>query len=386
MSVITAAARRAETHGDVISLCAGQPSTPAPRAVLSAAHHALDTEVLGYTEALGIPPLREAIARYHRERDGVDVTAAEVAVTTGSSGGFTALFLAALDAGDTVVMARPGYPAYRNSLQALGCRVHELDCGPDTRYQPTAEMLDAVTAELGGPPAALVVASPANPTGTVVPPAQLEALYTWCVRNGTLLVSDEIYHGVTYGAECVSARALGPDAVVVGSVAKYFSMTGWRIGWMLLPEHLREPFHRLSGNLSICPPADAQFAAVAAFGAAARAELDGHVERYARNRELVLRRLAAMGVGEVAPPDGAFYAYFDVSRWTDDSVAWCRELLDATGVALTPGVDFDTREGRHFVRLSFAGATDDVAEGLDRLERFLTGPAPTPTTTERTAP
>jgi len=371
MTVLAAAARRQETHGDVISLCAGQPSTPAPAPVLAAAHRALDTEILGYTEAVGIRPLREAIAAYHRRRDGLDVRADDVVVTTGSSGGFTALFLAAFDPGDIVVMARPGYPAYRNTLQALGCHVHEIACGADTRYQPTVAQLEAATAELGRPPAGLTVASPANPTGTIIDADELAALARWCESNGTLLISDEIYHGVTYGRECASAWRASREAVVMGSVSKYFSMTGWRIGWMLLPEYLRDPVDRLVGNLTICPPADAQFAAVAAFTDDSTAELDLHVERYARNRDLVLRRLVDLGVKEVAPPDGAFYAYFDVSRWTDDSVAWCARILDRTGVALTPGVDFDTVDGRHTVRLSFAGATDEIAEAMDRLEAEL---------------
>ncbi|MFN3600448.1 MAG: aminotransferase class I/II-fold pyridoxal phosphate-dependent enzyme [Dietzia sp.] len=378
MSVLAAAARRQETHGDVISLCAGQPSTPAPAPVLDAARHALDTEILGYTEALGIRPLREAIAGYHRRRDRVDVTADDVVVTTGSSGGFTVLFLAAFDPGDTVVMARPGYPAYRNTLQALGCRVHEIACGPDTRYQPTVAHLEEVTAALGHAPAGLIVASPANPTGTIIDADELAALARWCSDHGTLLISDEIYHGVTYGRECASAWRTSRESVVMGSVSKYFSMTGWRIGWMLLPGYLRDPVDRLVGNLTICPPAHAQFAAVAAFTDAAAVELDSHVERYARNRELVLGRLGELGVGETAPPDGAFYAYFDVSRWTNDSVAWCAEILGRTGVALTPGIDFDTVDGRHTVRLSFAGGTGEIAEAMDRLEAVLV-PQPGPT-------
>ncbi|MBB1035305.1 aminotransferase class I/II-fold pyridoxal phosphate-dependent enzyme [Dietzia sp. CQ4] len=371
MSVLAAAARRQETHGDVISLCAGQPSTPAPGPVLEAARRAVDGEILGYTEAIGIRPLREAIADHHRRVDGVEVTADDVVVTTGSSGGFTVLFLAAFDPGDTVVMARPGYPAYRNTLQALGCLVHEIACGPGTRYQPTVAQLEAVTAELGHPPAGLIVASPANPTGTIIDAAELAALARWCEAHGTLLVSDEIYHGVTYGRECASAWRTSRESVVMGSVSKYFSMTGWRIGWMLLPRYLSAPVDRLIGNLTICPPAHAQFAAVAAFTEDSAAELDSHVERYARNRELVLRRLAGLGVGETAPPDGAFYTYFDVSQWTDDSVAWCAEILERTGVALTPGVDFDTVDGRHTVRLSFAGDTAEIAEAMDRLEAVL---------------
>lgn len=375
MSVLAAAARRQEAHGDVISLCAGQPSTPAPEPVLAAAHHALDTEVLGYTEALGIRPLREAIAAHHRRAEGIEVTADDVVVTTGSSGGFTVLFLAAFDPGDTVVMARPGYPAYRNTLQALGCRVHEIACGAGTRFQPTVAQLEQVTAELGHAPAGLIVASPANPTGTIIDADEFDALARWCSEHGTLLVSDEIYHGVSFGRECASAWQTSRDSVVMGSVSKYFSMTGWRIGWMLLPEPLRDPVDRLIGNLTICPPAHAQFAAVAAFIPESAAELDSHVERYARNRELVLRRLGEMGVADIAPPDGAFYVYFDVSRWTDDSVAWCSEVLDRTGVALTPGVDFDTAHGRHTVRLSFAGDTAAIAEAMDRLEPVLAPPS-----------
>ncbi len=382
MSVIAAAARRQETHGDVVSLCAGQPSTPAPAPVLAAAHRALEEEILGYTEALGIPSLRHAIAGHHAQRDGIEVTADDVVVTTGSSGGFTVLFLAAFDAGDTVVMARPGYPAYRNTLQALGCRVHEIDCGADTRYQPSVAQLEAVAAELGHAPAGLIVASPANPTGTIIDARELAALARWCAENGTLLVSDEIYHGVSYGRECASAWQTSRESVVMGSVSKYFSMTGWRIGWMLLPQYLRDPVDRLLGNLTICPPADAQFAAVAAFSPESMIELDGHVERYARNRELVVRRLREMGVADIAPPDGAFYVYADVSRWTGDSVAWCAEVLDRTGVALTPGVDFDTVNGGHTVRLSFAGDTDEIAEAMDRLGDLLVGDR-TPDTGQR---
>ncbi len=371
MSVLAAAARRQETHGDVISLCAGQPSTPAPAPVLEAARRALDTEILGYTEARGIRPLREAIADHHRRVDGVEVAADDVVVTTGSSGGFSVLFLAAFDPGDAVVMARPGYPAYRNTLQALGCRVVEVACGPETRYQPTVAQLEAVTAELGHAPAGLVVASPANPTGTIIDAGELAALARWCEDRGTLLVSDEIYHGVTYGRECASAWRTSRESVVMGSVSKYFSMTGWRIGWMLLPRHLHDPVDRLVGNLTICPPTHAQFAAVAAFTDEAAAELDAHVRRYALNRDVVLRRLGELGVGRIAPPDGAFYAYLDVSRWTDDSVAWCAEILDRTGVALTPGVDFDTVDGRRTVRLSFAGGTEEIAEAMDRLRAVL---------------
>lgn len=367
MEVMRAAAERQRSHGDVIVLCAGQPSTPAPEAVRRAATEAMAGHVLGYTEATGILPLREAIAAHHRDWYDVDVSADDVVVLTGSSGGFSTLFLAAFDAGDTVVMTRPGYPAYRNTLAALGCHVVELDCGPDTRYQPTVAMLEQLVATGGPVPRGLIVASPANPTGTVIDPDELAAIARWCDEVGCLLISDEIYHGVTYGRPAASAWQTSRSGVVVGSVSKYFSMTGWRLGWTLVPPALRRPMEVLTQNLSICPPAISQHAAVAAFGADAKVELEGHVRRYAANRDLLLTRLPQLGLTSFAPPDGAFYAWCDVSHLTDDSVAWCRQVLDTTGVALTPGVDFDTDHGGRWMRLSFAGGTDEIAEALDRL-------------------
>ncbi len=363
MEVLKAGALRQRTHGDVILLCAGQPSTPAPLAVREAAVTALGAEVLGYTEATGILALREAIAAHHRTAYDIDVRADDVVVTTGSSGAFTTVFLAAFEAGDTVAMTRPGYPAYRNALSALGCRVLELDCGPDTRYQPTVAMLEA----LPEPPAGLVVASPANPTGTVIDPAELAAIVRWCEAHGCLLISDEIYHGLTYGRAATSAWQTSRSGVVVGSVSKYFSMTGWRLGWALVPQHLRRPMEVLAQNLTICPPAISQYAAVPAFGEAARSELAGHVQRYAVNRELLIARLPDIGIGSYAPPDGAFYAWCDIGHLTDDSVQWCTDVLAQTGVALTPGVDFDTVRGHRMMRLSFAGTTAEVSEAVDRL-------------------
>ncbi|GAA5168627.1 aminotransferase class I/II-fold pyridoxal phosphate-dependent enzyme [Ornithinimicrobium tianjinense] len=366
MEVLKAAAGRQRTHGDVIMLCAGQPSTPAPAAARSRAVEVIDAEVLGYTESTGILPLREAIARYHHRVSGVDVHPDEVVVFPGSSGAFTALFLAAFDVGDVVAMTRPGYPAYRNTLQALGCEVVELDCGPDTRYQPTVAHLEALAAS-SGPPAGLIVASPANPTGTVIDSHVLAELAEWCEAHGTLLVSDEIYHGLSYERPTACAWETSREAVVVGSVSKYFSMTGWRLGWLLAPEALRRPLEVVTGNLNICAPAISQHAALGAFTEQARVELDGHRSRYAATRELLIRRLPELGLHDYAPPDGAFYAWLDIAHLTDDSVTWCRELLDDCGVALTPGVDFDTAEGHRKVRLSFAGSTQEVAEALDRM-------------------
>ncbi|WP_110471074.1 pyridoxal phosphate-dependent aminotransferase [Williamsia limnetica] len=367
MDVLAAIAQRRARGLDVISLAAGQPSTSAPAPVLAATKLALDASPLGYTESLGIMPLREVIAQHYTDTYGVPTEAADVVITTGSSGAFTLIFLAAFDAGDTVAMARPGYPAYRNSLAALGCEVVELDCGPETRFQPTTAMLD----ELDRPPAGLIVASPANPTGTILDPAELADLARWCDAHGTLLISDEIYHGISYGRSTSCAWETSRQSVVMGSVSKYYCMTGWRLGWMLVPEPLRRPVERLTANLTICPPTISQHAAVAAFSRESAVELDGHVRRYARNRELLVDGLAALGVTDVAPPDGAFYVYADLAAITDDSLGWCEGVLEQTGVAMAPGLDFDTRRGNQTVRMSFAGATDDISEALRRLEPVL---------------
>ncbi|MGW4769306.1 pyridoxal phosphate-dependent aminotransferase [Nocardia sp. NPDC004278] len=373
MDVWKAAAERARTHGDVLVLAAGQPSTPAPAPVLRATKLAIESELLGYTETFGILPLRAAIAEHHRDTYGYNVDPDDVVVTTGSSGAFTLIFLAAFDAGDTVVVARPGYPAYRNTLAALGCRVIELDCGAETRFQPTVAMLEA----LPEPPAGLIVASPANPTGTMIDPDELAALARWCDAHNTLLISDEIYHGITYQGVSVgrtsSAWETSRTSVVIGSVSKYFSMTGWRLGWMLAPSGLRPALQRLASNMTVCPPAVSQYAALHAFGAEAKEELDGHVRRYAVNRQLLLDGLPKLGITDLAPADGAFYAYADIGHLTDDSRKWCAEVLDHTGVALAPGVDFDTVAGHRTVRFSFAGATADIEAALVRLGHYLRG-------------
>ncbi|MGY2112521.1 pyridoxal phosphate-dependent aminotransferase [Nocardia gipuzkoensis] len=372
MDVWKAAAERARTHGDVLVLAAGQPSTPAPAPVLRATRLAIESELLGYTETFGILAIREAIAEHHRETYGYHVAPDDVVVTTGSSGAFSLIFLAAFDPGDTVVVARPGYPAYRNTLAALGCRVLELDCGAATRFQPTVAMLDA----LPEPPAGLVVASPANPTGTMIAPDELAAVARWCEERGTLLISDEIYHGITYdsaGADSATSSAweTSRESVVIGSVSKYFSMTGWRLGWMLVPTGLRPALQRLASNLTVCPPAISQYAALHAFGAEAKEELDGHVRRYAVNRRLLLDGLPKLGISDLAPADGAFYAYADIGHLTEDSRAWCADVLNHTGVALAPGVDFDTVNGHRTVRFSFAGATADIEAALLRLGHYL---------------
>jgi aspartate/methionine/tyrosine aminotransferase len=365
MRVIDAVVARRTAGLPVYDLSAGQPSTPAPAAVRKAAHEALDVDKIGYTNALGIPPLREAIAAHYERMYGVQVAPRSVAVTTGSSGGFLYAFLAAFEAGDTVVMARPGYPAYRNMLTALGCRVVQLQCGPDTRFQPTIAQLDA----LPEPPAGLVVASPANPTGRMITPEELAALSAWCERHGTRLISDEIYHGITFGERPDTAWRSGQQSIVVNSFSKYFCMTGWRIGWLLVPDELLDAVDRLAGNFTICPPALSQFGAVAAFDA--YEELDANVARYAANRALMLERLPQIDLDRLAPADGAFYIYADVSAWTDDSLTWAARLLDETGVAVAPGVDFDPVDGGRFVRMCFAGDGETLAAAVDVLGTWL---------------
>ncbi|MCH9734126.1 MAG: pyridoxal phosphate-dependent aminotransferase [Actinomycetia bacterium] len=369
MDVWLAAAERQRTHGDLVNLSAGQPSAGAPAAVRAAAAAALNRNQLGYTVALGIPELRSAIADSYVTRHGLKVDPRDVVVTTGSSGGFLLAFLACFDAGDRVAIASPGYPCYRNILSALGCEVVELPCGPETRFQPTAAML----AELDPPIAGAIVASPANPTGTVIPPGELSAIASWCESSGVRLISDEVYHGLVYEGSppTSSAWETSRDSLVVNSFSKYFAMTGWRLGWLLVPEELQRAIDCLTGNFTICPPALAQQAATAAFTPESIAEADSLLDGYAANRKLLLDGLRRIGIDRLAPTDGAFYVYADVSHLTTDSLVFCSTLLADTGVAIAPGVDFDTVRGGAFVRLSFAGPADDIQEALRRIESWL---------------
>jgi len=366
MQVYVAAMARQQAGLPVYLLNVGQPGTPAPSTVLAAAHKTLDSDRIGYTFALGIPELRDAIAGHYRRTYGLDVARSAVVATTGSSGGFLLAFLAAFEPGDVVVLARPGYPAYRNMLTALGCRVVELPCGPATRFQPSVAALDALDVR----PAGLVVASPANPTGTMVTPPELAAITTWCDANGVRLISDEIYHGITFSGEASCAWQTSRRAIVVNSFSKYFSMTGWRLGWLLVPDELLDSVDRLASNFTLCPPTLPQHAAIAAFDA--YAELDANVEHYRANREFLLARLPEIGLDRLAPADGAFYIYADVSKWTDDSLAFGARLLAETGVAVAPGIDFDPVDGGRYVRLSFAGDATEIAEAVDILGDWLT--------------
>ena len=364
MEVMRAADARVAAGEDVLHLEVGQPSTAAPGGVIAAAKAALDADVLGYTLALGTSELRAAIAGHYRDFYGLDVPAERIVVTTGASGAFLLAFLAAFDPGDRVALALPGYPGYRHILTALGNEPVPLLAGPATRFQPSVELLE----EIDGPIHGLIVASPSNPAGSMVPPGEFERLARYCDEKRIRLVSDEIYHGITYGAKALTAAAFSDDAIVINSFSKYFSMTGWRLGWMVAPEQLLRSIESLAQNLFISPPTLSQRAAAAAFDC--NDELEENVARYARNRALLLEELPRAGFDSLAPADGAFYIYADVSHMTNDSEAFCRRMLAETGVAATPGVDFDPERGAAFMRFSFAGATDDMAEAARRLRQW----------------
>ena len=375
MSIVARIGQLRDAGRDIVSLTAGEPGSGAPPAVNAAAAqlHA-DNTVLNYSPALGIMPLREAIAEHYRSWYDVDVPAERIAVTTGSSGAFVLNFLAAFDPGDRVALARPGYPAYRNILASLGVEVVDLDCGPEARFQPSPEQLDAEVAA-NGPIKGLMLASPANPTGTMVSGDQLAALTDWCERNSVQLISDEIYHGIIFEQPGVSALELSSEAAVVSSFSKYWGMPGWRLGWTVLPEYLVEPVSRLAGNVALCPPHGSQLAAVEAFSAESMEFAESQLADYAAARRLVLDALDELGWGRVAPSDGAFYVYAHLGEHLntyDDAAAYCTALLEQAGVAVVPGMDFDPVNGHQWVRLSLAPGSAAVAEGLDRIRRFHT--------------
>ena len=368
MDVMRAAFEREAAKGDVLHLEVGQPSTPAPSGAIAAAKAALDADKLGYTDTFGIPTLRQAIARHYRDWYGVEVAPEQVFVTTGSSAAFVVSFLAAFDPGDRVAVAEPGYPCYRNILSALGIEPVGLATTEESRFQPTVELLAAAEGD-GGKLDGLIVASPSNPTGTMLSADELKDLADYCHERGIRLISDEIYHGITYGERGASALEFTRDAVVINSFSKYFSMTGWRLGWMVIPADLARAIECLAQNLYISPPSLSQAAAVAAFDC--HDELRANVARYAANRALLLEKLPGAGFDHLAPAQGAFYIYADVSKLTNDSEDFCRRILAETGVATTPGLDFDPHRGRAFMRFSFAGATADMDEAASRLAKWL---------------
>lgn len=361
LDVLRMANERAMAGGEVLHLEIGQPGGGAPHAVIEAAKRALDAHAIGYTEALGVPELRHRVALHYRERYGIELDWRRVAITAGSSAAFLLSFLAAFDSGDRVALASPSYPAYRNILGALGIAPVDLPARPEDRYQPTPELLEREGGKLDG----LIVAHPSNPTGSMLSAEELKAVCAYCRERGIRVISDEIYHGIVYGHEPLTALAFDEEAIVINSFSKYFSMTGWRLGWAVLPESLVRTVECLAQSLFISPPTLSQLAALAAFDA--HAELDAKVALYRRNRDLLIRRLPEAGISRFLPPEGAFYLYADVSDISNDSEALCLRLLAETGVALTPGMDFDRARGHATVRISFAGPEPVIALALDRL-------------------
>jgi len=366
MDVMRAAAAMEAAGRRVIHMEVGQPATPAPRAAREAVKRALDTQTLGYTMALGTDALRERIARHYRDTYSVAVSPERVIVTAGSSAAFVLAFLAAFDAGDRVLLPDPGYPCYRHILSALGQTPVMIETGPATRWMPTPEQVAASAQHSNA--RGLLIASPANPTGTVAQAPRLAALAAACQRENLWFISDEIYHGLVYGEAAQTALAHNDDAIVINSFSKYFSMTGWRIGWMVVPERLVRPIERLAQNLYISPPAVAQVAALGAFDGID--ELEANRAVYAANRELLLNELPKAGFTSIVPADGAFYLYADITHLGGDSLAFAKRMLEETGVAATPGVDFDATRGHDFLRFSYAGSTADMTEAAARLKAW----------------
>jgi aspartate/methionine/tyrosine aminotransferase len=358
IAVSSLAHRLAAEGRSIIHMEFGQPSTGAPAAAIARAHAVLDSDPMGYWEN---PELKARIARSYTETCGVTVDPAQVVLTCGASPALVMALSLRFGPGARIAIARPGYVAYRNNLRALFMEPVELPCGPAQRYQITAAALDA----LDPAPDGVILASPANPTGTVIPPAELAAIAAVCERRGIAIISDEIYHGITYGAPALSALAVCPEAIIVNSFSKYFSMAGWRLGWLVVPPGLVDQARARMGNLFLTPPSLAQHAGLVAFDC--REELESHVRTYARNRDLLLAALPALGLARIAPPDGAFYVYADVGHLTQDSLSFCMDLLNDTGVATAPGIDFDPVEGNRFIRFSFAVSTALVEEALRRM-------------------
>jgi aspartate/methionine/tyrosine aminotransferase len=367
MDVLAQAALKERRGDSVVHMEVGQPSAPAPQAAREAARAALDHGRIGYTEALGMMPLRERIARHYRDAYGVAVEAERIVVTTGSSAGFVLAFLAMFEPGDRVAITAPGYPAYRNILEALGVEPVIVPLEKASGYVMTADAIRALHAQ--APLAGVLAMSPANPSGTMIGREALGDLGRTCRELGLWFVSDEIYHGLTYEAPAETALKSDPDAVIVNSFSKYYCMTGWRIGWLVVPQRLSRVIERLAQSLYISAPYLSQVAAIAAFDATE--ELEIVKAGYAANRAMLLEELPKLGISDMHPVDGAFYVYADIARFTNDSLHFCRRMLEEAGVATTPGLDFDPIEGGHHMRLSFAGSEGDCREAILRLRAWL---------------
>lgn len=356
---------RIEDGQDIRRLEAGQPCFGAPEEVLEKARECLVKDPRqGYTEALGMTPLRQRISEYYKERYGVNIDYTRIAITMGSSGGFLLAFLGTMDVGDRVAMASPGYPAYRNFLKSLGIIPVEFDVDEATNYQPTVEHLEKLKGQIDG----LIICSPANPTGTIISSDELAKIAKWCEKNDVRLFSDEVYHGITYEEPAETSVKFSDKAVVLNSFSKYFAMTGWRLGWLVLPEETVDAIKRLAENLFVSPPTLAQHAALEIFNH--RSVLDGYLRVYKTNRDIMRKELPEAGICKLSRAQGAFYFYADVSDLTDDSIEFCKRVLDEAKVSFTPGVDFDLKRGKGTIRISYAGATEDVKEACARLKEW----------------
>jgi aspartate/methionine/tyrosine aminotransferase len=367
MDVMAAAARIEAAGGHVIHMEVGQPAASAPKAAIAAARAALETGRIDYTSALGIPSLRERIARHYRETHGCDVSSERIVVTTGSSGGFILAFLAMFEPGDRVAVTVPGYPPYRHILTALGCEPVLIETTNETRHALTGEAL--LAAHRKTPLKGVLVGSPANPTGTMMSKDALSGLIAAAQSAGIRFISDEIYHGLDYAFPAVTAAALSDQALVINSFSKYFCMTGWRVGWMVVPEILVRPVERLQQNLSISVPSLSQVAAEAAFDGAEEMEAIKH--GYQENRRILIEGLPRAGLTKFLPADGAFYLYADVSDFTNDSFEFAKQMLEQAHVAATPGIDFDPVHGRSFIRFSYARSAEEMREAVDRIAHWL---------------
>jgi aspartate/methionine/tyrosine aminotransferase len=369
MDVMAAAARIEAAGGHVVHMEVGQPAASAPASAIAAARAALEAGRLGYTEALGIPSLRARIARHYGERYALEIDPARIVVTTGSSAAFVMAFLALFDPGDRIAVAVPGYPPYRHILTALGCEPVLIETTAAARWAITPDML--IAAHRRTPLKGVLVASPANPTGTMMTAAALANLLDAAQSEGIQFISDEIYHGLDYAFAAETAARLSQDVVVINSFSKYFCMTGWRVGWMVVPDALVRPIDRLQGNLAISVPALSQIAAQAAFDGRAEVEAVKHI--YEANRLVLLDGLPKAGLERILPVDGAFYLYADVSRFSSDSFAFAKQMLEEAHVAATPGIDFDPLNGNRFVRFCYAGSTADMHEAVARIGKWLGG-------------
>lgn len=362
MDVVRAATDREAQGLPVWHMEVGQPSLGVPQGVTEALKGVLGSDTLGYTVALGLPELRRRIAAHYQRTQGVEIDPSRVVVTTGSSTGFILAFAACFEVGARVGLAQPGYPAYPSILRSLGIEPVSIPVGPDSRYQPTVEVLERCGQKLDG----LIVASPSNPTGTIMAPDELQRLTAYCDANGIRLISDEIYHGIAFGQQAATAARFTDQAVLINSFSKYFCMTGWRLGWLVVPENMVRGVECLAQNLFISAPALSQHAGIHVFDHIE--ELEARVAAYGRSRAMLLEELPKAGFSRFAPPDGAFYLYADVADRTNDSLEFCRRMLAETGVAATPGVDFDPVGGSHFVRFSFARDEATLREAVEQLK------------------